>query len=59
MTLKDNGRGYDPQTMPANPEEHWGMAIMRERARAIDATFDIQSTPGQGTQISLRIIRTL
>ena len=59
MTLKDNGRGFDPQAIAAGREEHWGLAIMRERARAIDATFNIQSAPGLGTQIILRIPRTL
>jgi signal transduction histidine kinase len=56
MTIADNGRGFDTQVVFAKPA-HWGFAIMRERARALDASFDIKSTPGKGTKILLRIAR--
>ncbi len=56
MTISDNGAGFDPQVVFAKPE-HWGFAIMRERAKALDASFDVQSAPGKGVTIVLRIKR--
>jgi len=56
MTITDNGVGFDPQVVFAEPA-HWGFAIMRERARALDASFNIESAPGKGTKILLRIAR--
>ena len=56
MTLTDDGAGFDPQTVFADTT-HWGFAIMRERARALDATLEIQSAPDAGTKIILRMAR--
>ncbi|OGO75644.1 MAG: hypothetical protein A3K45_00215 [Chloroflexi bacterium RIFOXYC12_FULL_59_14] len=56
MTLTDDGVGFDPQTVFADTT-HWGFAIMRERARALDATLEIQSAPDAGTKIILRMAR--
>jgi PAS domain S-box-containing protein len=57
MTVVDNGVGFDPRRAPAGQDEHWGLAIMRERARAIDASFSIKSAPGKGAKILLRVPR--
>jgi signal transduction histidine kinase len=54
MIISDNGVGFDPQVVFAE-SAHWGFAIMRERARALDAAFEIQSALNQGTKIILRI----
>jgi signal transduction histidine kinase len=54
LTIEDDGRGFDPQQLPAGRGSHWGMAIMRERARAIGASIHIQSAPGQGTRVVLK-----
>jgi signal transduction histidine kinase/ligand-binding sensor domain-containing protein len=50
LTIADNGTGFNPATvMP----DHIGLRIMRERAEAIGAQFKVESTPGEGTQISV------
>jgi len=48
LTVTDDGQGFDPDDVPA---EHMGLAIMRERADAIDAALMITSRPGAGTSI--------
>jgi signal transduction histidine kinase len=48
LCIKDNGFGFDPQKTPTN---HLGLAIMRERARAVEAELSIESQPGYGTCI--------
>ena len=56
MTISDDGVGFDPPGILAEPS-HWGLAIMRERARALGATFEIQSAPNAGTKIILQMAR--
>jgi PAS domain S-box-containing protein len=51
MTVADDGVGFDPRAAPVGREDHWGLAIMRERARAVDASFEIKSAAGEGTRI--------
>jgi PAS domain S-box-containing protein len=50
MRIRDNGIGFDPASIKPTS---LGMRIMRERAEAIHAHFNINSTPGQGTTVSL------
>lgn len=48
----DDGRGFDP-TRDING--HVGLAIMRERAQRIGGQVTVQSRPGGGTCVSLRL----
>jgi ligand-binding sensor domain-containing protein/signal transduction histidine kinase len=50
LYICDDGRGFDPSSIPPNC---LGLGIMRERAEALGATFVIKSQPGQGTQIAI------
>jgi len=56
LAIRDNGAGFDPQAIHPDTA-HWGFAIMRERARALDASVEIHSAPNAGTQIILRMSR--
>lgn len=51
LRIDDDGRGFDPATVPP---DHLGLGIMRERAEAIGAKLDITSRPGRGTQIKVK-----
>jgi PAS domain S-box-containing protein len=48
LTIEDNGRGFDPDTIPP---ERMGLRIMRERAEQVGATLGVVSHLGQGTRI--------
>jgi signal transduction histidine kinase len=50
LTVKDNGRGFDLDSIPA---DRLGVSIMRERAQGIGATLAIESRPDQGTKIEV------
>ncbi len=50
LQISDNGCGFDPNNIPSG---HLGIAIMKERADSINATFHLESSPGQGTEIVL------
>ena len=58
LTIEDNGVGFH-MNEAAQREGHFGMIGMRERAAAIDGTFEVRSAVGEGTKVSLRVsIRT-
>jgi signal transduction histidine kinase len=50
LVVQDDGVGFLKGTEPPG---HFGMAIMRERAEAIEAELTIESQPGHGTLVSL------
>jgi PAS domain S-box-containing protein len=49
LSVSDDGRGFDPARV--EPQQ-LGLAIMRERARAVGARLSVESQPGQGTTIT-------
>jgi two-component system, NarL family, sensor histidine kinase UhpB len=51
MSIKDNGRGFDEQTIKAGN----GLRNLRERAKEINATLHVQSAIGKGTEVELTI----
>ena len=51
LSILDDGQGFD--VMQVTPE-HLGLAIMRERSESIDGELAIDSTPGEGTEITIR-----
>jgi signal transduction histidine kinase len=52
LELSDNGVGFD--TSAPGPEGHFGMAMMRERAKVGGGTLDVASGPDDGTTITVR-----
>ncbi len=50
LSIADNGRGFDPHQIAP---DCMGIAIMQERATAIQATFAIDSTAETGTHIGV------
>jgi len=52
LELRDDGQGFDPAgEFPG----HLGLRSMRERARGVAATLDIESAPGVGTTITMTV----
>ena len=51
--MEDNGRGFDA----ANPRKpgSYGLLGLRERTYLLDGEFNIDSKPGGGTHIEVRI----
>ena len=50
LSIGDDGDGFGPQK--ALPDQ-LGLSIMRERAKSIGATLEINSKIGDGTQITI------
>ncbi len=57
IAVEDDGSGFDAKSMDARGGRagQLGIAGMRERARIIGGTLDIDSCPGQGTRVRLEV----
>ncbi len=53
LEIRDNGRGFDPSA--TSREGHFGLANMHARAAALGGALVVESTPGGGTHIIVRI----
>ncbi|MFM0738243.1 response regulator [Paraburkholderia xenovorans] len=53
LHISDDGRGFDLPT--ARRSYSYGLLGMSERARLIGGTLQIESTPGAGTLVSIRV----
>lgn len=53
LVLRDDGVGFDPEAPP--PEGHYGLTMMRERAAVAGGTIRVDSAPGKGTTITVRM----
>ena len=55
LTVSDDGTGFDSEHARQAGRSHFGLSTMRERAEAIGAEFSLDSQPGAGTQITVRM----
>jgi signal transduction histidine kinase len=55
LQLRDNGKGIEPRVASQGREGHWGLGIMRERARRLGGRLDLASAPNAGTRLRLRL----
>jgi two-component system nitrate/nitrite sensor histidine kinase NarX len=55
ITIQDDGRGFSPTQLAKDNQQHFGLQIMRERAQSIGGSLELDSQPGQGTQIVIRL----
>ena len=54
VRLSDDGVGFDPEH-GIGREGHYGLVGLRERARLVGGSIDVESQTGQGTSVILRI----
>lgn len=55
FSIRDNGEGFDARKAQlVGGRTGLGLVAMRERASAIGGTLHIESSPGQGTELSMR-----
>lgn len=53
LRIRDDGRGFDPQTLADKGARHVGLSIMQERAQRIRSRIHVRSVPGEGTTVEL------
>jgi PAS domain S-box-containing protein len=58
FTVKDDGIGFNiEENKKTSFEPHWGLLSMQQRAATIGAELVINSSPGSGTEVCIRIRR--
>ncbi len=55
VTISDDGVGFNPAARAKSEFPRFGISTMQERAATIGGELQIDSTPGQGTTIRLRV----
>lgn len=53
LTVADDGSGFDPGERRG--AGHFGLANLHDRAAAIGGSLEVESAPGQGTRIQVRL----
>jgi signal transduction histidine kinase len=56
LTVSDDGRGFEFEQARQTGRPHFGLSTMRERAEAISAEFNVESQPGAGTRVTIRLV---
>ncbi|WP_306318484.1 MULTISPECIES: sensor histidine kinase [unclassified Streptomyces] len=54
MTVRDDGRGFDPAQVP---DDRHGLRSLRHRVEGLGGTFTVTSRPGEGTEVRARLRR--
>jgi signal transduction histidine kinase len=56
IDIEDDGKGFDPEEAARREGRRpWGLLGLRERAEILGGVARIESAPGQGTHVSVRI----
>lgn len=58
VTIEDDGIGFDKEQIGNSEDKKssgFGLSIMKERAQLLSGTFSIESSPGNGTKVSISI----
>ena len=57
VTIQDNGRGFEPERIRKGAASRFGLETMRERAEGLGGGLEIESRPGAGTTVTIRLPR--
>jgi signal transduction histidine kinase len=55
LTIRDDGRGFQPSSASASRRGHFGIPVMEERARKLGGTFSLQTTHDSGTEVTVKV----
>lgn len=55
LSITDDGAGFDSSAVQTLPGQHFGLLGMRERAGKIGARLQIESAPGAGCVVTIRL----
>jgi signal transduction histidine kinase len=56
IEIEDDGKGFDPASVARREgRRSWGLMGIHERAEILGGTSRVESAPGQGTRVVVRI----
>jgi len=53
VVVRDNGCGFNSESVQKKSDSHWGLRGMRDRAENIGARFEIRSRSAAGTEVEI------
>ncbi len=53
LTIRDDGIGFNPKSVPRLGRHHFGLLVMRERVESLGGHLRIDAYPGDGTTITV------
>jgi nitrate/nitrite-specific signal transduction histidine kinase len=59
IIVEDDGRGFDPVQVTEEGRQYFGLQIMHERAESVGGSLELDSRPGHGTRVVIRVPRSL
>jgi signal transduction histidine kinase len=57
VQVRDDGCGFDPEAASSQPNGHYGLVGIQERAKRIGGVLILNSWPGAGTELTLSVPR--
>ncbi len=55
MQVVDDGRGFNPEQAFTADDGHFGLVGMRERVEGVGGHFEVKTSPGDGTALSVEV----
>lgn len=55
FSVCDNGCGFEPSAAPGPSQGHFGLEGIRERTDRLDGSVKIESEPGKGTRVNVKL----
>ena len=55
ISVRDDGRGFDPDTAPGVRQGHFGLQGIRERVRKFNGTMRVESALGKGSKVTIAL----
>ena len=55
FSVKDDGCGFDPGSVPGPEQGHFGLLGVKERINTFGGTLEIRSKPGHGTKVTVSL----
>lgn len=55
ITVEDDGVGFNPAELGRAEFPRFGLSAMRERAESVGGWFQLESSPGMGTRVTLEV----
>lgn len=55
VQVRDDGKGFNVEEAMRREGDHYGLLSMRERVDLLQGHWQLESTPGRGTKVTLRV----
>jgi len=55
LRIQDDGCGFNPEGPETSKAGHFGLVGMRERVKSLDGSLSVNSQPGKGTEVIVKI----